>query len=151
MSLAVCTSLSTLMTSFHRVLPLSCCSIRTRTIIASTINWRYSGWGMRFKTISTWRANFISPGVIWERKITSVIHSNYRSFPCHKHPVCKGRFTLKVFALPFVKMQMLTVNTITSSHRTHSWLLRKANANIRCEQGLNQNFFSLEREYLPLV
>ena len=71
-SLAPRTILSTWMTSFHWVFPSSWDTMRQNTIMASTISWRYSGCGIRFNTISTCSANFISPMVIWKQNANTL-------------------------------------------------------------------------------
>lgn len=68
-SLAICTIFSTAMMLPMLWISISANMVRTR--MASTRSWRYSGWGTRFRTDSTWTENLISPGVICNReKIT---------------------------------------------------------------------------------
>lgn len=65
-SLAICTIFSTAM--MLPILWISISAIMVRTRMASTRSWRYSGWGTRFRTDSTWTENLISPGVIYDRE-----------------------------------------------------------------------------------
>lgn len=62
MSLAMWTILSTW--TMEPTLGMSTSANMVSTRMASTSSWRYSGWGTRFRTVSTWTENLISPGVI---------------------------------------------------------------------------------------
>jgi len=69
--LALCTRFSTAMMPPRE--PATLYSVtKVSTIRASTISCRYSGWGMELSTVSTARANFSSPGVIWNVAIMCI-------------------------------------------------------------------------------
>lgn len=63
MSLATWTIFSTW--TIEPMLGMSTSASMVSTRMASTSSCRYSGWGTRFRTVSTWTENLISPGVIW--------------------------------------------------------------------------------------